>query len=161
MINILLEGAFMSFWLLLVCVIGTANGAVGLVVFYEQDVKDRVVELGLTTKDRIKRNSLLSGAAVFVPLLFLVPAMVYGINGAEGFLDGFLQMTAVYLISGLFDRFFIDLYWVGHTKAWLIPGTEDLRPYIPIKAHIKKWTSTLAGFPMLAAIIAGIASLVR
>ena len=25
-----------------------------------------------------------------------------------------------------------SLCWVGHTKAWIIPGTEDLRPYIPV-----------------------------
>ena len=35
------------------------------------------------------------------------------------------------MIEGLFDRFFIDWFWVGKTKAWLIPGTEDLMPYIP------------------------------
>ena len=41
----------MCFILLIVCVIGIANkGPVGLVCFYEKDVQDRVVELGLTTK---------------------------------------------------------------------------------------------------------------
>ena len=39
---VILEGLVMSFWLLLICVMGIANGPIGLVVFYEQDVKDRV-----------------------------------------------------------------------------------------------------------------------
>ena len=43
---LLMEGIVMCFILLLICVIGIANGPVGLVVFYEQDVQDRVVELG-------------------------------------------------------------------------------------------------------------------
>lgn len=43
------------------------------------------------------------------------------------------------MIANLFDRFFIDEWWVGHTKAWLIPGTEDLRPYNPAKTKITKW----------------------
>ena len=47
---ILIEGIVMCFVLLIICVVGIANGPVGLVVFYEQEVKDRVVELGLTTK---------------------------------------------------------------------------------------------------------------
>lgn len=51
----------MCFWLLLICAVGIANGPVGLVVFYEQDVKDRVVELGLTTPERIKKASIISG----------------------------------------------------------------------------------------------------
>ena len=54
---LLVEGVVMCFVLLLVCVIGIANGPVGLVVFYEQEVKNRVIELGLTTIDRIKKTS--------------------------------------------------------------------------------------------------------
>ena len=54
---LIVEGFVMCFVLLLVCVIGIANGPVGLVVFYEQEVKNRVIELGLTTIDRIKKTS--------------------------------------------------------------------------------------------------------
>ena len=54
-------------------------------VFYEQEVKDRVVELGMTTRERIKRISILTMIALFVPMIVLVPLMVYGINGARGF----------------------------------------------------------------------------
>ena len=41
---LLIEGIVMCFVLLMVCVIGIANGPVGLVVFYEDDVQQRVVE---------------------------------------------------------------------------------------------------------------------
>ena len=156
---ILLEGLVMAFWLLLICVVGIANGPVGLVIFYEQDVQNRVVELGLTTKDRIRKTMIISGALLFVPLLTAVPAMVYGLNGTRGFREGFWQMTAILYIMNLFDRIFIDWFWVGHTKAWTIPGTEDLQPYIPRRAVIRKWVGSMIGFPLLAAIIAGIASL--
>ncbi len=157
---ILLEGLVMSFWLLLICVIGIADGAVGMVFFYENDVMKRVVELGLITEEKIKKRAAVSGAALWLPVLFAVPAMVYGINGAKGFMQGFLQMLAVYMIMNLFDRLFIDLYWVGHTKAWIIPGTDDLMPYIPVKVHVKKWVGTLVGFTLCAAAIAGIMTLI-
>ncbi len=159
MFLILIEGLALSFLLLLTCVVGIANGPVGLVVLYEQDVQDRAVALGLTTRAKIRRSFVLSCIAMFAPAILLTPAMVYGINGASGFMDGFLQMTAVLLIMGLFDRFFIDEYWVGHTKAWIIPGTEDLMPYIPLKVKLGKWLGTLAGFPLLAAAIAGVMTL--
>ncbi len=152
---IILEGLLMCFLLLLTCVVGIANGPVGLVVLYEQDVQDRVVELGLITREKIKRNFVLACLAMFLPVFVLVPFMVYGINGAVGFRDGFLQMTAIVLIQGLFDRFFIDWYWVGHTKAWDIPGTEDLKPYIPAKVMLRKWIGTLIGFPVIMALVAG------
>ena len=151
----------MAFWLLLVCVVGIRNGAVGLVTFYENDVQDRVVELGLTTRERIKKASALSGLALFIPLLTVVPAVVWLYNGVNGFWDGFFQLTVIYMIMNLFDRLFVDGFWVGHTKTWEIPGTEDLKPYIPAKHHLTKWVGTCVGFPLLAAIISGVMMLVE
>lgn len=157
---ILIESIVMCFLLLITCVIGIANGPVGLVVLYEKDVQDRVVELGYTTKEKIKKSLIITSIAMFAPVIFLVPAMVYYINGAVGFWEGFLQMTIILWIMGLFDRFFIDWYWVGHTKAWEIPGTEDLKPYIPRNVLVRKWLGTIVGFPVIAAVIAGVMALV-
>ena len=157
---LLIEGTVMCFVLLFICVVGIANGPVGLVVFYEQEVKDRVIALGLTTKEKIKKTSIITMLALFLPTLILVPLMVYGINGASGFQEGFWQMLVVLMISGLFDRIFIDWWWVGHTKAWVIPGTEDLMPYIYGKTLIRKWLGTMIGFPILAAILAGVMQLI-
>ena len=153
---LVIEGIVMCFVLLLICVIGIANGPVGLVVFYEQEVKDRVVALGLTTRDRIKKTSAITMTALFVPMLILVPYMVYGINGVSDFQNGFWQMLVILMIAGLFDRIFIDWWWVGHTKAWIIQGTEDLMPYIYGKTLLKKWAGTLVGYPILAAVLAGL-----
>ena len=159
--SVVLEGIAFSFWLLLICVILIKDGSVGGVIFYENDVKERVVELGLITKDEIRKRSIISSIALFAPLLFAVPLLVYRVNGASGFKDAFLQMCGIYLIAGLFDRLFIDEYWVGHTKAWFIPGTEDLMPYIPAQVKFRKWAGTLVGFPLLAAVIASVIQLFR
>lgn len=153
------EGIVMCFVLLIVCVVGIANGPVGLVLLYEKDVQERVVELGLTTQKEIRRNFIICSIAMFVPLFVLPPLMVYGINGASGFWDAFWQMSVILWIQGLFDRFFIDWYWVGKTKAWEIPGTEDLKPYIPVKTMLGKWFSTIFINPLIAAIVAGIMTL--
>ena len=40
-------------------------------------------------------------------------------------------LGAILLIVGVFDRLYIDWYWVGRTKAWIIHGTEDLMPCMP------------------------------
>ena len=157
---LLIEGIVMCFALLIVCVIGIANGPVGLVVLYEEDVQQRVIELGYTTPEKIRKSFIITCLALFIPSFVLPPIMVYGINGAETFLEGFYQMTVILLISGLFDRFFIDWYWVGKTKAWYIPGTEDLMPYIPKSVLIRKWIGTLVGFPLIAALVAYIMTLV-
>ena len=153
---IILEGVVMCFLLLITCVVGIANGPEGLVVLYEKDVQDRAVELGYTTKEKIRRSFVITCIALFLPVLVLVPFMVYSINGAEGFWSPFWQMTLILWIAGLFDRFFIDWYWVGHTKAWIIPGTEDLQPYIPRGVLVRKWLGTIFVYPLLAAATAGL-----
>ena len=151
-----MEGLIMAFWLLLICVVGISNGPVGMVFFYEKDVQERVVELKLTTPEKIKKGMVLSGIAMWTADLFVVPIVVYFVNGVDGFLDGFTQLIVIYMIMNLFDRFFIDWYWVGHTNTWVIPGTEDLKPYIPGRVVVKKWVSSIVGFAALSAIASGV-----
>ena len=160
MILAVIESFVLNFVLLLVCVMNIRNGAVGGVHYYEQPVKDRVVELGLITENEIKRNYTVSGLIFMLVLLIAAPIMVFCVNGAETFFDGFIQLTIMYLLCGLFDRVFIDWYWVGHTKAWLIPGTEDLMPYIHKKTWLTKIIGTIIGYPMFAALLSWIFTLI-
>ena len=60
----------------------------------------------------------------------------------------------------LIDRLLIDEYWVGHTNAWIIPGTEDLRPYITAKDKRQKWIMGTVGMAVLFAALAGIMALI-
>ena len=101
------------------------KGFLGIVYLYGKDVQERVGKLGLVT-------FIVSSIILFIPLFMLVPYMVYRVNGVTDFTEGFIQMTMILIIMGLFDRFFIGWYWIGHTKAWFIPKTEDLKPYIPL-----------------------------
>ena len=158
MILAVLEGIVMCFVLLIICVVGIANGPVGMVFFYEKEVQDKAVELGLTTREAIKKRKGITSVALLIPQFLLVPMAVYFVNGASDFKTAAVQMTVVYLISGLFDRLFIDWYWVEKTKAWIIPGTEDMRPYIYGKTLIGKWVSTIIGYPILSVLIAWVVS---
>ncbi len=151
---IVLEGIVLCFILLIFCVIGIANGPEKFTVFYEKDVQERAIELGYTTKEQIKRQTILSVIVLYLPCFTLVPLMVCSINGAKEFGEIFIQSVSILYIMGLFDRFFIDWYWVEHTKAWNIPNTEDLKPYIPLKMKIVKWIGTIVGFAVISLIIA-------
>ncbi len=114
---IILEGIVLCFILLMFCVIGISNGPERFTVFYEKDVQDRVIELGYTTKAQIRKQTIVSVIVLYLPCFTLVPVMVCLINGAREFGEIFIQSLAILYIMGLFDRFFIDWYWVEHTKA--------------------------------------------
>ena len=81
---------------------------------------------------------------------------VYAVNGARDFAAGFWQLLVILSVMNLIDRFLIGGCWVGHTKAWTIPGTEDLKPYIPAEAKRKKWLFGTLGMAVIAAVLAGI-----
>ena len=155
---ILMEGIVLCFILLIFCVIGIANGPEKFTVFYEKDVQDKAIELGYTTKKEIKKQTIISIIVLYLPCFILVPYMVCYVNGAKEFSDIFIQSLLIMYIMGLFDRFFVDLYWVEHTKAWNIPNTEELKPYIPKKMKIIKWLGTIVGFAIIAVIIAFVMS---
>lgn len=153
---LVLECVIICFILLVPCVVSIANGIEQAAFLFETDVQDRVVEMGLVTRERLRRNQRIFKTATLLVMLAFAVWAVYGINGARGFWSPFWQIYAITMAEGLFDRFFIDWYWVGHTKAWTIPGTEDLKPYIPRKTLIKKWGVIIIGNPLIAAALAGI-----
>lgn len=81
---------------------------------------------------------------------------VYAVNGARGFLAGFWQLLVILSVMNLIDRFLVDGFWVGHTKAWTIPGTEDLKPYITAKDACRKWMFGTVGMAVISAALSGI-----
>lgn len=153
---LVLECIVICFILFLPCVVVIANGIHNGAFLFEKDVQERVIQMGLITKEEIDRNRKLFKISTLVVMIAFVLWAVYGINGARGFITPFLQIYALVMAEGLFDRFFIDAYWVGHTKAWTIPGTEDLKPYIPKKTLIIKWLIVIVGNPLIAAFLSGI-----
>lgn len=155
-----IEGIVMCFILLLFCVIGISNGPEKFTVFYEKDVQVRAIELGYTTRKDIRKQTIISVIVLYLPCFLLIPFMLYYLNEARTFNDFFIGSLIIMYIMGIFDRLFIDLYWVEHTKAWQIPKTEDLKPYIPFKMKLIKWLGTIVGFPIISLIISFVMTLI-
>mgnify|MGYP000331612041 CR=1 FL=1 len=159
-LKLILEGLGLGFLLYLICAIGIRNGAIGMVHLYDPKVQERVVQLGLTTAEEIRKRSVCFRSLCLPGYLVYVLICVYLINGARGFFAGFWQGFVILSIMNLIDRLLIDGYWVGHTRAWIIPGTEDLRPYITAKEKKKKWIMGTVGMALIAAILSGIMAVI-
>lgn len=127
-----------------------------MVHLYHEDVQERCVSLGLTTRERIRRNALRFKLLCLPGYIAYVLVCVYAVNGARVFLAGFWQLLVILSVMNLIDRFLVDGYWVGHTKAWTIPGTEDLKPYITAQDKKKKWLAGTIGMVCIAAALSGV-----
>ena len=159
-IKLLIEGLGLGFLLYLICAVGIRRGAVGMVHLYSEAVQKRTVELGLTSQEEIRKRSLVFKGLCIPGYLIYVLICVYVINGARGFFQGFWQMFVILSIMNLIDRILIDGYWVGHTKAWDIPGTEDLKPYISPADKKRKWIMGTVGMAAISAALSGIMCLI-
>ena len=159
-LKVVIEGILLGTLLLLFCAFGIRNGAVNMVFLYHKDVQDKSVRDGLITRKKIRRNAMLFKGLAIPAYFAFVLVSVYVVNGARGFLSGFWQAFAILSVVNLIDRLVIDGYWVGHTKAWEIPGTEDMKPYIDRKDKIGKWLFGTVGFAIISAVLSGIMALV-
>ena len=157
---VILEGLGLSALLIGVCAFGIRRGAVGMVHLYHDDVQERCAALGLTTRERIRRNALLFKLCCIPGYIAYVLVFAYAVNGARGFPAGFWQIFVILSIMNLVDRFLVDDWWVGHTATWTIPGTEDLRPYITAEDKRKKWLFGTLGMAVISAVLAGIMAVI-
>ena len=95
LLQVILEGIGLGVLLILVCAIGICKGAVGMVHLYSQEVQERCVTLGLTTRAKIKRNALIFKAVCVPGYIAYVLVCVYGINGVRSFAAGFWQLLVI------------------------------------------------------------------
>lgn len=161
LLKAVLEGLGLGALLVLVCAVGIRKGAVGMVHFYSAEVQERCIELGLTTKEKIKRRAILL-KVICLPIYFVYTFLcVFVVNGAREFLSALWQCAVIIFVMNLIDRFLIDGLWVGHTKAWIIPGTEDLQPYITKADKCRKWAASIVSTAAVSLIVAGIVMLVK
>lgn len=151
-----LEGVGLGVWLILICAVSIRKGAVRVVHLYSAAVQERCVKSGLTTHEKIKRNSVLFKSFCIPGYIAYVLICVYAVNGARGFLSGFWQMFVILSVMNLTDRFLIDEFLVGHTNAWTIPGTEDLKPYITSSDKRRKWIAGTVGMAVTSAMLSAV-----
>lgn len=156
LLRLLLEGVGLGALLVLICALGIRKGAVGMVHLYHEDVQSRAIAQGLITKEQIRKNSLRFKRLCIPGYLAYVLVCVYALNGARGFLPGFWQLFVILSIMNVIDRLLIDNYWVGHTDAWVIPGTEDLRPYITAQASAKSGSPGRSAWPSFPRSLPGL-----
>ena len=157
--KVFIEGVGLGILLILICAFGIRKGAVGMVHLYSAEVQKRCVDLGLTTSEAIQRSSMIFKLCCIPGYIADVLVCVYAINGARGFVNGFWQLFVILSIMNVMDRLLVDEWWVGHTMAWTIPGTEDLKPYITVQDKRKKWMSGMVGMAVIAAALSGLMTL--
>ena len=124
--------------------------------FYPKPVQERAYALGLTDREKVSRKR-----RRFMIPFFLVMAealvLIVGLwNGICTFWPAYWQALLFLEVMNWYDGVVIDRLWVGHSRFWIIPGTEDL-PFVQTWPQVLKKRVILTLIWLFgAAIVAGI-----
>lgn len=135
---ILIESIILCVLFTIPLVISSKN-PLALIHNYPPAIIERVREMGLTDDNHLPRSKKIilkkAGAALFIAFLFAL--IVYFVNGARSFLEGFGYTYLLWAIVDWYDAFVIDILWFCHDKRFVIPGTEGMKEYKDYWFHIK------------------------
>ncbi len=140
--------------------LGVGNNALNALYFYPKPVQERVYELGLTDRETVaqKRKRFM---ILFLLVMLCALLLIIGLwNGIHDFWPAYWQALLFLEVMNWFDGIVIDRLWVGHSKLWVIPGTEDI-PFMQTWKQIltKRGILTLI-WVVGAAMVAGLVVLI-
>ena len=136
------------------------GGAINGLYFYPKAVQERAYEIGLTDRETVKQKR----KRFMIPfLLVMLTALVLIIavwNRVSDFKTAYLQALLFLEVMNIFDGVVIDKLWVGHSKFWILKGTEDI-PFVQTWEQVMKKRSFLALIWVVGAlIVAGLVMLI-
>ncbi|HCI73933.1 MAG TPA: hypothetical protein DHV42_05265 [Lachnospiraceae bacterium] len=124
--------------------------------FYPKPVQEKVFALGMTDRETVARKRK-QFMIPFVLVMLSALVLIIGLwNGVRRFWPAYWQALLFLEVMNWYDGICIDRLWVGHSRFWIIPGTEDI-PFVQTWPQVLKKRGILTLIWIAgAAIVAGI-----
>ena len=136
--------------------IGVGNNALNGLYFYPKPVQKIVYELGLTDRETVAKKRKRFMIAFFAVMAAALILIIRVWNGIHSFWAAYLQALIFLEVMNWYDGIVIDRLWVGHSRFWVIPGTEEI-PFVQTWPQVLKKRGILTLIWIAgAALIAGI-----
>ena len=133
------------------------NNALNGLYFYPEPVRKKVYELGMTDRETVtvkRKRFMIIFIAVMASALIVI---IRYWNDVHHFKQAYLQALLILEVMNCYDGIVIDRLWVGHSRFWVIPGTESI-PFVQTWPQVLKKRAILtlvwfAGAAIAAAIV--------
>ena len=136
--------------------IGVRKNALNGLYFYPKPVQEKVYELGLTDRKTVEKKRKRFMIAFFAVMAVALVLIIRVWNGIQSFWAAYLQALIFLEVMNWYDGIVIDRLWVGHSRFWVIPGTEEI-PFVQTWQQVLKKRGILTLIWIAgAAVIAGI-----
>ena len=107
---------------------------------YPPKIVERLIELGKMERKEMPTpiERIAKKWPAMIVLALILGLVVKYLNGAEGFIKGFLLSYALWTVVDWYDAFVIDCIWFCHTPRAVIEATEAMvSSYYDYAFHIK------------------------
>ena len=131
------------------------GGAVNGLFFYPKPVQERAFSIDLADKKVITKRKKRFMALFYLVMLGALLLIIGGWNGVRDFKTAYLQALLFLEAMNWFDGVIIDRLWVGHSKFWVLPGTEDI-PFVQTWGQVLKKRGILTLIWAVGAAIVGL-----
>ena len=113
------------------------GGAVNGLFFYPKPVQERAFAIGLISRDTVKLKRKRFMTAFYIVMLIALLLIIVLWNKISSFKSAYFQALLFLEVMNLFDGIVIDKLWVGHSKFWVLNGTEDI-PFVQTWEQVLK-----------------------
>ncbi|MBR3023276.1 MAG: hypothetical protein IKH71_02360 [Oscillospiraceae bacterium] len=128
------------------------GGAINGLYFYPKAVQERAFEIGLTDRDTVKQKRKRFMTAFYIVMLTALVLIIAVWNRVSDFKTAYLQALLFLEVMNIYDGIVIDKLWVGHSKFWILKGTEDI-PFVQTWLQVLKKRSFLALIWVIGSLI--------
>ena len=136
--------------------LAVGGNALNGLYFYPKPVQEKVFELGLTDPETVARKKERFMIPFFLVMLSALVLIIGIWNGVRSFWTAYWQALLFLEVMNWYDGIVIDRLWVGHSRFWIIPGTEEI-PFVQTWPQVLKKRGVLTLIWIVgAAIVAGI-----
>ena len=128
------------------------GGAINGLYFYPKAVQERAYKIGLTDRETVKKKRIRFMTLFYIVMLSALVLIIVVWNRVSDFKTAYLQALLFLEVMNIYDGIVIDKLWVGHSKFWILKGTEDI-PFVQTWAQVLKKRSFLAAIWLIGAVI--------
>ena len=136
--------------------LAVGGSALNGLYFYPKPVQEKVYALGLTDRETVARKRKSFMIPFFLVMLSALVLIIGLWNGVRRFWLAYWQALLFLEVMNWYDGIVIDRLWVGHSRFWIIPGTEEI-PFVQTWPQVMKKRGILTLIWIVgAALVAGI-----
>ena len=136
--------------------LAVGGSALNGLYFYPMPVQEKVYALGLTVRETVARKRKRFMILFFLVMLSALVLIIGLWNGVRRFWPAYWQALLFLEVMNWYDGIVIDRLWVGHSRFWIIPGTEEI-PFVQTWPQVMKKRGILTLIWIVgAAVVAGI-----